>query len=218
MSMLDGFSGYNQIMVHLDDREKMTFSTSWGTFMYTKIPFELMNASATFKREMDIMFAYEKEKFIVIYLDDITMYSSSEKQHLEHLKRVFQKCRKFGISLKPKKSHFTVEEGKILGHIICKEGIRIDPSRVEGILNIGTPRSKKEVQSFLGKVKFLRRFIPNLAKIINHINFILRKGNEIKWNLEAKNSFKDIKVALTKAPVLESSDFTKDFLIFSFSS
>jgi hypothetical protein len=97
-----------------------------------------------------------------------------------------------------------MEEGKLLGHIISKEGIKIDPNRVEGILKINTPRSKKEVQSFLGKVNFLRRFIPNLAEIIKHITCMLRKGNEIKWNPEAKKSFEDIKVALTKAPVLAS--------------
>jgi hypothetical protein len=218
MSMLDGFSGYNQIMVHPDDREKTTFTTPWGTFMYAKMPFGLMNVGATFQREMDIAFVDEKDKFIVIYLDDITVYSASDKQHLEHLKKVFQKCRKFGISLNPKKSHFGVEEGKLLGHIISKEGIKIDPNRVEGILKIDTPRSKKEVQSFLGKVNFLRRFIPNLAEIIKHITCMLRKGNEIKWNPEAKKYFEDIKVALTKAPVLASPDFTKDFILFSFAS
>ena len=103
-------------------------------------------------------------------------------------------------------------------HIISKEGIKIDPSRVEGILKIDTLRSKKEVQSFLGKVNFLRRFIPNLTEIIKHITCLLRKGNEIKWNPEAKNSFEDIKVALTKDPILAISYFTKDFLLFSFAS
>jgi hypothetical protein len=166
MSMLDGFSGYNQILVHPDDREKyMTFTTPWGTFMYAKMPFGLMNVGATFQREMDITFADEKDKFIIIYMDDIMVYSDSDKQHLEHLKKVFQKCRKFDISLNPQKSHFGMQEGKLLGHIISKEGIKIDPNRVEGILKIGTPRSKKEVQSFLGKVNFLRRFIPNLEKL-----------------------------------------------------
>jgi hypothetical protein len=111
-----------------------------------------------------------------------------------------------------------VEEGKLLGHIISKEGIKIDPNRVEGILKIDTPHSKKEVQSFLGKVNFLRRFIPNLVEIIKHITCMLRKGNEIKWNSEAKKYFEDIKVALTKSPVLASPDFMKDFLLFSFTS
>jgi hypothetical protein len=186
MSMLDDFSGYNQIMVHPDDQEKTTFTTPWGTFMYAKMPFGLMNAGETFQRAMDIEFAEEKDKFIMIYLDDITVFSDSDEQHLEHLKKVFQKCRKFGISLNPKKSNFRMQEGNLLGHIISKEGIKIDPSRVEGILKINTPRSKKEVQSFLGKVNFLRRFIPNLVEIIKHITSMLRKGNEIKWTPEAR--------------------------------
>jgi hypothetical protein len=93
---------------------------------------------------MDIMFADEKDKFIVIYLDDITIYSASEEQHLNHLKKSFQKCRKFFISLNTMKSHFGVEEGKLLGHIISKEDINIDPSRVEGILNIDSLCSKRK--------------------------------------------------------------------------
>jgi hypothetical protein len=218
MSMLDGFSGYNQIMVHPDDQEKTTFTTPWGTFMYAKMSFGLMNAGETFQRAMDIDFADEKDKFIVIYLDDITVYSASDEEHLKHLRRAFQKCRKFGISLNPKKSNFSMEEGKLLGHIISKEGIKVDPNRVEGILKIGIPRRKKEVQSFLGKVNFLRRFIPNLAEIIKHITNMLKKGNEIKWIPEARKYFEDIKVALTKAPVLASPNFEKDFILFSFAS
>jgi hypothetical protein len=104
MSMLDGFSGYNQIMVHPDDREKTAFTTPWGTFMYAKMPFGLMNVGDTFQRDMDIAFVEEKDKFIMIYLDDIIVFSDSDEQHLEHLKKVFQKCRKFDISLNPKKS------------------------------------------------------------------------------------------------------------------
>jgi hypothetical protein len=160
---------------------------------------------------MDIEFAEEKDKFIVIYLDDITVYSDSDEQHLEHLKKVFQKCRKFDISLNLKKSHFRMQEGKLLGHIISKEGIKIDPSRVEGIMKINTPQSKKEVQSFLGKVNFLRRFILNLAEIIKHITSMLRKGNEIKWSPKSRRSFEDIKVALTKALCIGQPRFHKGF-------
>jgi hypothetical protein len=161
ISMLDGFSRYKQIMVHPDDQEKTTFTTPWGTFMYAKMHFGLMNVGENFQRAMGIYIADEKDKFIVIYLDDITMYFVSNEEHLKHLRRAFQKCRKFGILLTPKKSNFSMEEGKPLGHIISKEGIKVYPSRVEGILKICIPRSKKEVQSFLGKVNFMRRFIPN---------------------------------------------------------
>jgi hypothetical protein len=217
MSTLDGFSKYNQIMVHPGDQEKTTFTTPWGTFMYAKMPFGLMNEGETFQMDMDITFVDEKDKFIHIYLDDITMCSFSNEEHLKHLRRAFQKCRKFGISLNPKKSNFGMEEGKLLGHIISKERIKMDPNRFEGILKIGTPRRKKEVQSFLGKVNFLRRFILNLDEIIKHITNMLNKGSEIKWAPEARKFFEDIKVALTKARVLVSPNFEKDFILFSFS-
>jgi hypothetical protein len=103
MSMIDGFSGYNQVSSLPEDREKKTFTTPWGTFMYSKMPFGLMNARATFQRAMDIAFIGEKDKFVVIYLDDITVFSQFDKEHYDHLKRVFFKCRRFGLSLNPKK-------------------------------------------------------------------------------------------------------------------
>jgi hypothetical protein len=98
------------------------------------------------------------------------------------------------------------------------EGVRIDPSRVEEIQTLSIPRSKKEVQAFLGKINFLRRFVSNFAELIKHIIAMLRKGSEIKWTTEPRESFVQIKRALTKAPVLISPDYSKDFLIFSFAS
>jgi len=123
MSFLDGFSGHNQIVVHPDDQEKTAFTTPWGTFMYSKMPFGLMNAGATFQRAMDIEFVGEKDKFVLIYLDDITVYSSSHQDHLQHLKKVFLKCRRFGISVNPKKSQFSLEEGKLSGHVVSVAGV-----------------------------------------------------------------------------------------------
>jgi hypothetical protein len=101
--MLDSFFAYNQIVVHPYDQEKTTFTTPWGTFMYAKMSFGLMNVGETFQRAMDIAFVDEKDNFIVIYLDDINVFSDSNDQHFKHLRKVFQKCRKFGISLNPKK-------------------------------------------------------------------------------------------------------------------
>jgi hypothetical protein len=125
---------------------------------------------------------------------------------------------KFGLSLNPKKSLFSMKEGKLLGHIVSAEGVRIDPRRVEAIQALSLPRSKKEVQSFLGKVNFLRRFVSNFVELMKHITTMLRKGNEVKWTVEPKESFNQIKKALTEAPVLINPDYSKDFLIFSFAS
>jgi hypothetical protein len=181
MSMIDGFSGYNQVSVLPKDREKTTFTTLWGTFMYAKIPFGLMNAGEMFQRAMDIAFIREKDKFLVVYLDDITVFSKFDKEHRRHIRKVFLKCRKFGILLNPKKSLFTIQEGKLLGHIVSVEGVRIDPSRVEAIQALSIPRSKKEIQYFLVKINFLRRFVPNFAEEVKLITTMLKKGNEVRW-------------------------------------
>jgi hypothetical protein len=180
MSMIDGFSGYNQVFVLPEDRDKMTFTTPWGTFMYAKMPFGLMNARETFQCAMDIAFIGEKDKFVVIYLVDITVFSKSDKEHCCHLRKVILKCRSFGISLNPKKYMFAMQEGKLLGHIVSVEGVRINPSGVEAIQALSIPRSKKEVQSFLGKINFLRRFVPNFAEEVKLIKAMLRKGNEVR--------------------------------------
>jgi len=218
MSMIDGFFGYNQIFILPEDREKTTFTTPWGTFMYAKMPFGLMNTGATFQRAMDITFIGEKDKFVVIYLDDITVFSRSDKEHCEHLRKVFLKCKKLGLSLNPKKSLFTMQEGKLLGHIVSVEEVRIDSSRVKAIQTLSLPRSKKEVQSFPGKINFLRRFVSNFVELVKYITTMLRKGNEVKWTAKYRNSFDQIKKALTETPVLISPDYSKDFLIFSFAS
>ena len=116
--MLDGYSGYNQISIFEEDKKKTAFTTPWGTFMYDKIPFGFMNTEATFQRAMDIAFVGEKYKFMVIYLDDITVVSKFDEEHLHHLKHTFKKCRRYGISLNPKKSYFSMHKGNLLCHFV----------------------------------------------------------------------------------------------------
>lgn len=218
MSLLDGYSGYNQILVHEKDQDITSFTTQWGTFQYAKVPFGLKNVGATFQWEIDITFTNEKDVFLVVYLDDLTIFSGLDDEHLHHLRTVFQKCRKFKIFLNPKKSLFYMEEGKLLGHIISKDGIRIDPSRVEAIQQIEFLRNKKEIQAFNGKMNFLRRFIPNLAEHLHELTNMLKKNNAMKWTEDAMKSFNLVKLALTIALVLISPTYTHDFIIFSFAS
>ena len=132
-SLLDGFSGYNQVLVAEEDRLKTTFRTRWGTFSYRRIPFGLINAGATFQKAMDIAFRGLIGRSAVVYLDDITIFSKKREEHAFHLRQIFERCRKYGISLNPKKCVFVVTEGKLLGHVVSKEGISIDPKRVKAI-------------------------------------------------------------------------------------
>jgi hypothetical protein len=186
--------------------------------MHAKIPFGLMNVGEIFQRAMDIAFIGEKDQFVVIYLDDIIVFSRYDKEHCCHLRKFFLKCRRFGLSLNPKKYLFSMKEGKLLGHILSTEGVRIDPSRVEEIQTLSLPRSRKEVQAFLGKINFLRRFISNFVELVKHIKVMLKKGNEVKWTVELREYFVQIKKSLTEAHVLISPDYSKDLLIFSFAS
>ena len=117
MSMLDGFSGYNQVLVKEEDIHKTAFTTPWGTFEYLRMPFGLLNAGATFQRAMDYAFKDIIGKIIEIYQDDLTVFSKERKDHISHLRKVFERCRKYKISLNPAKSVFGVDEGKLPGHI-----------------------------------------------------------------------------------------------------
>ena len=105
-----------------------------------------------------------------------------------------------------------------MGHIVTKDGVKIDPKRVEVINGISLPRSRKEVQVFLGRINFLRRFIPNYAEIVRHITNMLKKNNEVKWSQESRKAFTRIKNAFVEAPVLAGPDYAKPFMIFSFAS
>ncbi len=108
------------------------------------------------------------------------MFSHSHSYHLLHLRKAFEKCRIYGTSLNPKKSFFSLNEGKSLVHIVSAEGVKIDPKRVEAIQKLSLPRSKKEIQSFLGTINFIRRFISNFAELTKHITNMLKKDSEIK--------------------------------------
>jgi len=189
ISMMDGFSRYNQVAMHLEDRDNTSFTTPWGTFMYDKILFGLINARATFKQAMDIDFVGEKDKFIVKYLEDMIVFPNTNEDHIKHIRRTFLKYIKFIPSLNAEKLYFSMIEGNLLDHIISKEGLNIDLERVEAIKQIVLPRNKREVQPFLGRINFLRRFVPNFVELVKHITDMLRKDHEVKWTIEAKESF-----------------------------
>ena len=142
---------------------------------------------------MDIAFIGEQDNFVVIYLEEITVFSKGDIEHIEHLRRTFDKCRRYGLSLNPQKSMFALEEGKLLGHIVTKEGVKIDSKWVQVINDIPLPRNKKEVQLFLGRINFLRRFIPNYVKVVWNITGMMKNNSEVRWTPESRYSFNRVK-------------------------
>jgi hypothetical protein len=167
---------------------------------------------------MDFSFKELMGKIIEIYQDDLTVFSKDRSDHVSHLRQVFERCRKYGISLNPTKSVLGVDEGKLLGHIISNDGVKIDPKRVKAIEGIPLPQTKKALQSFLGQINFIRRFIPNLVELMKPILKLLKKDAKFEWTNEGRKYFNIIKDAITRSPVLISPDYSKDFQIFSFAS
>jgi hypothetical protein len=154
---------------------KTTFRTKWGTFAYKRIPFGLINAGGTFQRAMDTEFPGLINKCVVVYLDEITVYSKNREDHIQHLTQIFERCRKYSILLNPKKTIFSVEEGKLLGHIIFQAGIPIDPKRIKAISQLPLPHNKKSMQSFFEKINFVRKFTPDFTKTIKPLQKMIHK-------------------------------------------
>ena len=209
-SLLDGFFGYNQVLVDKEDMLKTTFRTKWGTFASRRIPFGLINAGATFQRAMDIAFRGLIGRSVVVYLDDVTIFSKKREEHAFHLKHIFERCRKYGISLNPKKCVFAVTEGKLLGHVISRKVISIDLERNRAIEQIPLPHNKKGMQYFMGTINFVRRFVPYFAQIVKHLQQMVKQNVQFKWTDVEKNAFSKIKTSIAHAPSLKSPNFKKN--------
>ena len=135
-----------------------------------------------------------------------------------HLRQIFERCRKYGISLNPKKCVFAVTKGKLLGHIVSKKGISIDPERIKDIEQIAMPHNKKGMQSFMGTINFVRRFVPDFAQIVKPLQQMVKQNAQFKWTEIEKVAFSKIKTVVAHAPSLRSPDFDKDFILYTFAS
>ena len=132
-------------------------------------------------------------KSVVVYLDNITIYSNKPEANIPHLKAIFEWCRWYGISLNPKKSKFAIDEGTFLKLVISPDGIIIYPRSIEAIKIITPPHNKKTMQSFLGKINFVRRFISDFTEIVKPLQEMIKKDTNFKWTKETKEEFDKIK-------------------------
>lgn len=167
---------------------------------------------------MDLAFRGIIGRYIIVYLDDLTVFSKDRENHPFHLEDALRRCHEHGISLNPKKFVFGVIEGKLLGHIVSKEGTKIDPKRVEVVKIFALPSSKIVVHSFFGKVNFLRRFVLDFVEKTHHIVNIMKGKTTFHWTPKGKASFDEIKEAIVHAPVLLCPNYTKDFIMCSYDS
>ncbi|RVW22168.1 Retrovirus-related Pol polyprotein from transposon 17.6 [Vitis vinifera] len=176
LSFMDGFSGYNQILMAPEDMEKTAFITEWGTYCYKVMPFGLKNAGTTYQRAATTLFHDMMHKDVEVYVDDMIVKSRGRADYLAALERFFERIRKFRLRLNPKKCTFGVTSGKLLGHMVSDRGIEVDPDKIKAILDMPVPRTEKEIRGFLSRLQYISRFIARLTDICEPIFRLLRKN------------------------------------------
>ncbi|CAN6691834.1 unnamed protein product [Malus baccata var. baccata] len=208
---LDGYSGYNQIVIAPDDQEKTTFTCPFGTFAYRRMPFGLCNAPATFQRCMVSIFSDYVERIIEIFMDDFSVFGNSFDNCLDNLTLILKRCVETNLVLNWEKSHFMVKQGIVLGHIISERGIEVDKSKIDLVRYLPSPTSVREVRSFLGHAGFYRRFIKDFSKIAQPLCRLLQKDVSFEFNEACEKAFKHLKDLLTTAPIITPPDWSIPF-------
>ena len=210
---LDGYSGYNQIEIALEDQEKTTFTYPFGTFAFRKMPFGLCNAPGTFQRCMMGIFSDMIEIILEIFMDDFSVFGDSFESCLENLRKVLERCQEKNLVLNWEKCHFMVTQGIVLGHIVSKDGIEVDKAKVELISNLPTPKCVRDIRSFLGHAGFYRRFIKDFSAIARPLCTLLAKDVPFTWSQACDTAFAKLKNMLVSPPIMRSPNWDLPFEI-----
>ncbi|GJX76150.1 putative CCCH-type zinc finger family protein [Tanacetum coccineum] len=210
-SKIDLRSGYHQIRIRPGDEWKTAFKTREGLYEWLVMPFGLSNAPSTFMRVMNHVLKPFLQKCVVVYFDDILIYSPSFEEHKQHLEKVLETLRQEKLYVNLKKCSFATSMVLFLGFVISDEGIKVDESKVRAIVEWPTPRSIHDVRSFHGLASFYRRFIRNFSSLVSPITECMRANLKIYWTPEANESFRLIKKKISEASVLALPDFEKVF-------
>ena len=215
---IDLQSGYHQIRIAPEDVPKTAFVTPLGHYEYRVLPMGLTNAPATFQAVMNQVFAGCQD-FVLVYLDDILIFSRSPEEHQRHLRIVLEKLKQHQFRAKLSKCQFCLPELKFLGHLVGKDGIKVDPAKVEVVKQWPVPTTLTELRCFLGLANYFRRFIQGYSSLAAPLTALTSgdnpKNSAISWGPDQQAAFEGIKLALTSAPILSPPDFTKPFEVVS---
>ena len=197
------------------DVPKTAFRTRDGHYEFLVMPFGLTNAPATFMDLINRVFRPYLDQFVVVFIDDILVYSNDEQEHEQHLNIVLQTLREKKLYAKLSKCDFWLKEISFLGHIVSAEGIRVDPVKIGAVVNWKPPRNVTEVRSFLGLAGYYRRFVKGFSVIASLLTKLLRKGVMFEWSDKCQNSFEQLKDMLVEAPVLTQPTSGKEYTLYS---
>jgi hypothetical protein len=213
-SKLDLRSGCHQIKIRASDIPKTAFSTRYGLYEYLVMSFGLTNAPTYFMYLMNSVFMPELDKFVVVFIDDILVYSKNEDDHVNHLHTVLQRLRDHRLYAKFSKCDFWLREIKFLGHTISQDGVLVDPEKVQEVMDWKPPTTVRHIRSFLGLAGYYRRFIPDFSRIAKPMTELLKKGVKYEWSQKCEDAFHALRHHLTTAPVLAQPDNTKPFEVY----
>ena len=185
-----------------EDIPKTAFRTRYGHFEYTVMPFGLTNAPTAFMDLMHRVFQPYLDQFVIVFIDDILIYSRTQEEHERHLTIVLQTLREHKLYAKMRKYEFWMKEVKFLGHVVSEQGVVVDPAKIEAVMKWEPPKNVTEVRSFLGLTGYYRRFVEGFSKLMLPNTRLTKKGEKFLWTQECKLVFLTLKEKLTTSPFL----------------
>ena len=213
-SKIDLRSGYHQMKIKPEDVAKTAFVTRYGQYEFMVVSFGLTNAPAYFMNMMNKVFMEELDKFVVVFIDHILIYSETAEEHELHLRVVLEKLRQNQLYAKFEKCEFWLERVAFLGHVLTADGVAVDPAKIEAVSEWKQPQNATDIRSFLGLAGYYRRFIENFSKIAKPMTELLQKNAPFVWNEAREKSFQELKRRLTTTPILALPDIHHNFVVY----
>ncbi|GJV32517.1 putative reverse transcriptase domain-containing protein [Tanacetum coccineum] len=213
-SKIDLRSGYHQLRVREEDIPKTAFRTRYGHYEFQVMPFGLTNAPAVFMDLMNRVCKPYLDKFVIVFIDDILIYSKNKQEHEEHLKLILELLKKEELYAKFSKCEFWIPKVQFLGHVIDSEGIHVDPAKIESIKDWTSPKSPTEIRQFLGLAGYYRRFIEGFSKIAKPMTKLTQKKVKFVWGDKQEAAFQLLKQKLCSAPILALPEGSEDFIAY----